>query len=377
MLPQTNLWALSGQICGMTTHLDGILVIVMLTTCLLLFSALLRKSAKMVGTGVTLTAVRVRQLICFFGHGAMRNMQCMPGQVPTQRKGQDCKVIASERKAFDAGLPLTEILVPVSKCADIAISGEAQQKFLRAYNTYGLCVLSCDTSETCDLRELKDLFGSIVPHEFADSDGRVFLDPQAERASNNVRDTEAEHQVHTDETYTDAFGKVITLQCDIAADEGGESVVISAKMMHDMAKQHLSEREMAALRAPCLSVGRALPGSKVHHCCTFPIFGSSGSHHSQVRYRSQDPYVSSITQEVAPGYLFCEDFVKTKDHRLLVKLQPCQVLVMDNTAVLHGRLPFSPEQRRRCIRINYYNDGTLSSQLNSGFRTRDVAESLK
>mmetsp|Transcript_1984 Transcript_1984/g.4773 ORF Transcript_1984/g.4773 Transcript_1984/m.4773 type:complete len:353 (+) Transcript_1984:64-1122(+) len=352
MLPQTNLWALSGKISGIPTHLDWVLVIAMLTTSLLLFSA-------------PLTAVYVGKLKSLFGHGARRNMQCVPGQVPTHAKGPDCKVIASERKAFDAGLPLTEILVPVCKCGDIAISGEAQQKFLRAYNTYGLCVLSCDTSETCDLRELKDLFGSIVPHEFADSDGRVFLDPQAERASNNVRDTEAEHQVHTDETYTDAFGKIITLQCDIAASEGGESVVISGKMMHDMAQQRLTECEMAALRAPCLSVGRALPGSKIH-CCTFPIFGSSGSH-VQVRYRSQDPYVSSTTQEASPGYRFCEDFVKTEDYRLTVKLQPGQVLVMDNTAVLHGRLPFPPQQRRRFIRINYFNDGTLSSQLNSGF----------
>jgi len=270
---------------------------------------------------------------------------------------------SERRQGFNATLTVDQILVNVQRCRDVAAPSKQQDQFVRIYNTYGFCLLDC--SEEADLRELKAIFGTIVPHELANDEGCVVLDPHAKRTSSNVRNSEAEHKVHTDETYSNKPGAVITLQCDIAAEDGGESVLISGKQMHDAAVSSLRPEQMQELYSPCLCVGRTLPGSDNWEECTFPIFRKVGSH-SQVRYRSKDTYVKQVAGDSA-GYSFCEDFVETEANRFILALKPGQVLILDNRAILHGRLPFPAGQRRRMLRINYFGDGALTDRLIMGF----------
>jgi hypothetical protein len=233
------------------------------------------------------------------------------------------------------------------------------------FNKYGICVLEC--SEAPDALELKDLFGETVPHELADEEGRVIIDPSAKRASNNVKMTDAEHRLHTDEAYSDRPGRILTLACEVASATGGESVVVSVKAMYQAASKELSRDGLHALFSnDALTIGRTLPGSDVYAESKIAIFNQLADGRAGARWRSRDSYLQDILEVARPGFEFLEEFVEEEENRLKVKLAPGQVLIMDNTAVLHGRMPFPQGERRRMIRVNFFNNGTLNAKVVQG-----------
>jgi hypothetical protein len=152
---------------------------------------------------------------------------------------------------------------------------------------------------------------------------------------------------------------VITMQCEVAARFGGETILISAAS--------LAPEQLEALFSPCLTVGRALPGSEEVQEAVIPIFSQLGDGRVAVRWRSRDAYLVSVTAEADAGYRFLEDFVADPRNRLHLRLQPGQVIIIDNRSLLHGRLPFPIHERRRYIRTNFYNNGSLQSELALGF----------
>jgi alpha-ketoglutarate-dependent taurine dioxygenase len=233
-------------------------------------------------------------------------------------------------------------------------------------NIFGFCILQ-SSEEGFGTLDLHSLFGGFVPHVFADAKGCVTIDPSAEQCSRNVRDTEVEHQPHTDEAYSNHPGSITTMRCEVAARSGGETILISAKAMYDAAAASLAPKHLAALFSPCLTVGRALPGLEEVQEAVIPIFSHLGDGRMAVRWRGRDPYLLSVTAEADTGYRFLADFVADPHNQIRLRLQPGQVIIIDNTALLHGRLPFPSHERRRYVRTNFYNNGSLCSELDLGF----------
>lgn len=291
------------------------------------------------------------------------------GQTKTCARGQQrSRAVVPHRVAFGNGLSSSACLVRLDKWAAMRDrASSACRSFVETFNTYGVCVLECSEAAACKL-DLHALFGNFVPHDFADSTGCVTLDPSAAKCSANVRDTQAEHQLHTDEAYSSSPGKIITMRCEICAQSGGETVLVSGKAMYDAAAANLRPDQLEALFSPCLKVGRALPGSDTAQETTISVFSRLPGGRVGVRWRSRDRYLLSVTAEAAPGYRFLEEFVADPRNRFILKLSPGQVVVIDNTALLHGRLPFAGDEPRRYHRINFYNDGGLSPELAEGWQ---------
>jgi hypothetical protein len=266
---------------------------------------------------------------------------------------QGARAVAPLRVALSSGASASDCLVRLDNVAAMSDPTSIERRhFVETFNTYGVCVLEC-SEEAASKLDLHSLFGNWVPHDFADATGSVTLDPSAEKCSANVRDTQAEHQLHTDEAYSSNPGKIITMRCEICAQSGGESVLVSAKAMYDAAAANLPSDQLEALFSPCLKVGRALPGSDAVQETTISIFSRLPGGRVGVRWRSRDAYVSFVAAEATPGYLFLEEFVADPRNRFILKLSPGQVVVMDNTALLHGRLPFESSEPRRYHRINF------------------------
>jgi len=288
---------------------------------------------------------------------------------------QECRDVESgsgtstnaPRVAFQGDRLAMDSPVCLRSWSDLHDSGsEARRNFVAIFNARGFCVLQSSEEDFSTL-DLHSLFGGFVPHAFADARGRVTIDPSVEQCSRNVRDTQAEHQPHTDEAYSCEPGAVITMQCEVAARSGGETILISAKAMYDAAVASLAPEQLEALFSPCLTVGRALPGSEEVQEAVIPIFSQLGDGRVAVRWRSRDAYLVSVTAEADAGYRFLEDFVADPRNRIHLRLQPGQVIIIDNRSLLHGRLPFPVHERRRYIRTNFYNNGSLQSELALGF----------
>jgi alpha-ketoglutarate-dependent taurine dioxygenase len=274
--------------------------------------------------------------------------------------------------AFSACLEEACFLVRLDSWGDL--STHARKGAVDAFNSYGFCVLECNQPWD-DTLDIHALFGNSVEHPLADSMGCVYIDPSLEECSKNVKDTDAEHQPHTDESYSDNPGAIIFMRCEIAARSGGDSIIISGQAMYDAAAASLTSAQLEALFEPCLTVGRALPG-KEHTLATafFSIFSRLPNGHVGVRWRSRDAYLLSVVDAAKPGYDFLTKYVEDSQNRLLYRLQPGQVIIMDNKAVLHGRTPYDPQDRRRYIRTNFYNNGALRSELVNGFNPYPLPE---
>ncbi|MBN0887750.1 TauD/TfdA family dioxygenase, partial [Pseudomonas aeruginosa] len=50
------------------------------------------------------------------------------------------------------------------------------------------------------------------------------------------------------------------------------------------------------------------------------------------------------------------------------KLEPGEILVLDNTAVLHGRTAFCANELREMRRLNFDGHGRLRAELELGFK---------
>jgi alpha-ketoglutarate-dependent taurine dioxygenase len=294
-----------------------------------------------------------------------------PAALPNPSWTSYSNVPLSGRTAFGANLPLPDLLVHVRRCVDIGDESlPAHAQFIEVFNKYGVCVLQCSEFPP-DALELKEIFGETVPHELADEEGRVTIDPSADRASSNVKATDAEHRLHTDEAYSDRPGRILTLACEIASPSGGENVVVSVKAMYQAAAAVLDPAGIHALFSnDALTIGRTLPGSTNYAESKIAIFNQLMDGRAGARWRSRDSYLKDILEGARPGFEFLEKFVEEEVNRLIVKLAPGQVLIMDNTAVLHGRLPFPQGERRRMVRINYFNNGTLRAKVVQGFSLR-------
>jgi len=273
------------------------------------------------------------------------------------------------RQPFSASLETSGKAVRILSWKGVVnLEKDAQCKLFEFYNQYGFGLLECSQT-TDDILDMHKLFGRFVTHDFADQFGRVIIDPSVERCSKNVRDAEAEHQPHTDEAYSNDPGTIITMRCEKAASSGGEVMLISAKAMYDAAVANLAPAALEALFSPCLTVSRALPGSDNVDETIISIFTRCSNGQIGVRWRSRDSYVRIIAEDAVAGYEFLEQFIANPQNRLLVKLCPGQMLIVDNTAIIHGRTPFPSNEERRNVRINYYNNGILALVLAQGFNT--------
>ena len=278
----------------------------------------------------------------------------------------DAELAGLKRTAFTNATAIDQLLVRIDCWSDFLLEGSrAQRDFFDVYNKYGLAFLECADGKA-NFLDLQKLMGSKVPHEFADKDGIVWLDPSASRCSIGVKDSEAEHMIHTDESYADTPCDIITMQSHKAAPSGGDSFFVSGKAMWDAAREQLDAGTFDALYRPCVTAGRKLPGSAVNAEATFAVFTEAEGLVS-VRWRSRDKYVKWIDPLAKKGIDFLESFVNNEDNRITIKLQPGQICVCDNSAALHGRTPFPAGEERRVARINYYLDGPLRSTLARGF----------
>lgn len=307
-----------------------------------------------------------------------RSLHCASKDtVPSEEEGMAKAVSSStdsrgmpHSRLFWGNLQAPRLQLCMRSYSDIVdLASDAQRQFINIFNTYGVCVIDgLDLETPAHVRVMHALFGETVKHEFADDMGRVTIDPSAEHCSINVRSTIKEHQPHTDEAYSSRPGAIVAMQCVVPAPSGGETVLISAKAMYDAAATALTPEQLNALFSPdCLTVGRALPGTENLVETKFAIFTRLSRSHVGVRWRSRDSYLLSIADAAVPGYLFLEKFVEDLNNRLILKLKPGQLIVIDNKAVLHGRLPFPSQEQRRNVRVNFYNNGALCSKLVQGF----------
>jgi alpha-ketoglutarate-dependent taurine dioxygenase len=267
----------------------------------------------------------------------------------------------ARRRPFDANLSPASQVVAVDSIR--RMTDDDRHELLRAFNRYGFAILDCHdrTDSRADLLALKGLLGKAAPHPRADEDGIVAINPK-KKVAGFIGSSADEHLVHTDGSFSNTPERIVTLQCVTPARSGGLSLVASAQAAYDHLANHFPERLHQLGRADALTITRTTQSS------TQPVFIPRGGDRHALKFRMPDGVAQAAPHpEVRELFAALCRFFSAPENVLSFKLEAGQVLIVDNTALVHGRTPFSPDEPRDMRRLNFDASGPLCQHMVFGF----------
>ncbi|WP_436599058.1 TauD/TfdA family dioxygenase [Pseudomonas aeruginosa] len=174
--------------------------------------------------------------------------------------------------------------------------------------------------------------------------------------------TPLEHKLHTDGAFLDTPEQLCSLQCVRNAREGGETLLASAGLAFERLRRRMPTKHLGLLRGDALTIVRK------HQSSTQPVFRLNGEALG-IKFRQNDGAAEVVEHPVAVE-AFAELVAALEDPacQLRIKLEPGEILVLDNTAVLHGRTAFCANELREMRRLNFDGHGRLRAELELGFK---------
>lgn len=223
--------------------------------------------------------------------------------------------------------------------------------------TSGYCHLIGDSADRDVLRDLANLFGRIQCHERSAADGLVNVtsDPalQIQLSAEFKGLGTGTFGPHTDGAYLNAIytgaggdfhhlcsPALLILQCVQQARIGGDSVLIDGEAVFNKLVREAPDL-YAVLCAPIFQFVRP---SKSVFPVRMPIFKRLANGRYSIRFRDQyvitPDYEGDFTEVNEALATFYEDFLLHPDCKVTLRLDPGELLIIDNFRMLHGRSKF-------------------------------------
>ncbi|GAB1542710.1 TauD/TfdA family dioxygenase [Scytonema sp. NUACC21] len=265
-----------------------------------------------------------------------------------------------------ANIDLNDVTLKISKVAEI--SNLEWQKLCDIFNSFKFVILDCEPipNPKENVIALKNFFGSVRRHHKNSDEYGI----QAIRDINSAKDisnTNQTHPIHTDGTFYNEPPKVVALQCEIPAKTGGLSQIVYAESVYDYFREHYPQ-ELQALFTP-----GSFTITKDNQTSKRAVFAEREGRIS-VRFR-YDKYVSTtILPEVEKAFSVFQNYVNDLNNQILFKLKAHQILIFDNTGVLHGRTSFPNNDRRKINKLWFEGDTEYAREIQFGFKPKSYLE---
>lgn len=276
------------------------------------------------------------------------------------------------RTTFDSKLEKKNVVVKVQEITNLSDSELAD--FRRVFNRYGFAILCLKNSEVIskyyekdgiktldrDMNSLCDFFGEIYLHERSNNN-RVDIKPGQILNSAFMGTTKEMYPAHVDGIYDDTPPLVVTLfSFEPSRSKEGESTVVSGKLIYDFIKKNYPEYISEFFNHEF----RFVRGEKETHRAILSRLAPNDQ--IRISYRN-DREVKIMPPEdtgfqVALNHMI--EYVQSPSNIFSVYLEQGQLLVLDNTAVLHGRKGFEDTGRWLC---RYSFMGKRNNNLNQFF----------
>jgi alpha-ketoglutarate-dependent taurine dioxygenase len=269
------------------------------------------------------------------------------------------------RRGFDAGLDVRTSVVEVERCS--ALSRRERSSIRRALDEFGLVILQLQSpvrQHRDELLSLTNLFGTAKRHARSDPDGIAPIEPSSRHSGYMGSSAEA-HPFHTDGAYDDDPPKLVSLHCVRPARIGGVTQLASAKTLYDWLQ--FARPDLL----PSLFMPDALTVERQGEMSTQPILWHEGDRIC-MRYRA-DATSRFGCREAAEGSAMLQRLLSARGTSLEFTLSAGQILVIDNTAVLHGRTAFPPTEPRKLNRLTFSGDSEFAATLTFGFKPEAAA----
>ncbi len=248
----------------------------------------------------------------------------------------------------------------VPRCAHETCANEAQARLaaLRAVRDYGFVVIDDVPRESGRLLDVIALFGYVRETNY----GR-FFDVRTQVDPNNLAYTNLGLGCHFDNPYRDPVPGLQLLHCLESSTEGGESILqdgfLAAKRLRDENPEHFAllsrhwinfrfsdaDADLRA-RAPLIEVNDRDEVIKL-----------------RFNNRSIDTILlpPELIESYYPAYRHLAEILERDELQIVFRLQPGQLILFDNTRVLHARKAYSAAGTRHLQGAYSDLDGLYSS----------------
>lgn len=267
----------------------------------------------------------------------------------------------SEHQEFHADFDASKQIINIKNIK--SLSEQNQQSLVDRFNEFGFVILRCeDAAESrADLCALKNLLGESTPHPRADQDGIVSIDP-SDQAIGFIGASNSEHLLHTDGAYSDKPEKIISLQCVFATKTGGDTILASAKSAFRSLSSSLPRDIHTLFDGDALLVERKGQSSRNS------VFRLNADGRIALKFRMSDGSACVTPSATArKAYLALCAFFENRNHQIQFRLEQQDILIADNTAIVHGRTAFPSDEKRTMRRLNFDASGPLCANLSLGF----------
>jgi len=269
-------------------------------------------------------------------------------------------------KLWDAEtISIGDVVVEIERVEDM--SQPELSRMYDAFNRFGVVVLQHAPTEHMveEMHRIGALFGNSVTHDRADEHGLVVVGELAGYGE-FVGASSGPHLMHTGGTFMgwNDVPKVVILQCEVQARVGGQSMLASAAAAYRHLALHNPEA-LALLRDPeVFSIVRSAQGTSAGK------FGETGGVRKAVfdmdrlgngrgwlTFRFDGQVRLDLRPDAAhEAFDALLNFLNDSANHLDFKLQPNQVLICDNTSVVHSRTAFQTGSGRKLNRLQVDGD---------------------
>jgi alpha-ketoglutarate-dependent taurine dioxygenase len=238
-----------------------------------------------------------------------------------------------------------------------------QKKFFELLNLFKFVILECNSSISPEknILSLTDFLGSIKYHQNSNKDGIVPVTYSPGSPVSLVTTNEMA-PMHTDGSFEIEPPKLVALQCEVPAKIGGISQIVYAQSVYEYLAETYPEELQNLFNVESFFV--KLSDRKASHY----IFKKLEENKISMIFRSE---AGGATLEISPKvqniFQAIKDYVNNPKNQLMFKLKANQILVLDNTSVLHGRTAFSKDEVRKLNKLWFDGKSKYTEHLQFGF----------
>jgi alpha-ketoglutarate-dependent taurine dioxygenase len=250
------------------------------------------------------------------------------------------------------------------KIHEVANMSETEtQRLFEIFNKFKFVILECDPipNPRANLLALTKFFGSIKRHKRSDTDGIVSVENFGNTlaTTDQISATNKQHPLHTDGSFDVDPPKVVAMQCEIPAKTGGFSQIVYGESIYEyLKKNHL--KELQNLFTNPITISRS------GETATRAIFVNKKDR-IFMTFRLDSIISITIPEQIKKALNIIKDYVNNPSHQYIFKLKSHQILLIDNTSLLHGRTSFPNHEIRKLNRLWFDGISEYSKYLQFGF----------
>jgi alpha-ketoglutarate-dependent taurine dioxygenase len=258
-------------------------------------------------------------------------------------------------------IDITQVTLKVSKVADIYNS--EQQRLFQIFNKFKFVILECEPSPNPkdNLLALKKIFGSVKRHKRSDENGISLIEnlENSPLATTYLATTNQRHFMHTDGLYEIEPPKIVAMQCEIPSKNGGFSQIVYCESIYEYLRENYPQ-ELQILFTHPFTITRG------DQTATRAIFVEQKGRISMA-FRTDSFVSTDIPLQLEKAFKIIQEYVNDPKNQLIFKLKANQIILLENTSVLHGRTSFPDNEVRKLNRLWFNGISAYSHHIQFGF----------